>query len=361
VKMQALGEICEFKYGKSLPNSKRKPGDIPVYGSNGLVGFHNESYLDGKSIIIGRKGSIGKIHLSNSSCWPIDTTYYINEKDIDVDIRWLAYLLGYLNLDKMNRAAAIPGLNRNDAYKLEVAVPKISETSRVANILDKAKELKDKRQQAINKINELTQSIFLDMFGDPVTNPKGWKVLPFDQMGNLDRGVSKHRPRNDPRLLGGNHPLIQTGDVANSGGYVKNYKSTYSDLGLKQSKKWPKGTLCITIAANIAKTGILTFDACFPDSVVGFTSSPHMVEYVRVWLSFLQKTLERNAPESAQKNINLRILRDLPVPRPPENLIESFHTRISTMSSALVKMQVAQKTTETLFQSLQSRAFKGEL
>ncbi|HRA89425.1 MAG TPA: hypothetical protein PK992_15175, partial [Planctomycetaceae bacterium] len=82
------------------------------------------------------------------------------------------------------------------------------------------------------------------------------------------------------------------------------------DIGLRQSKMWPAGTLCITIAANIAKTGILTFDACFPDSVVGFRADdPATVEYVRVWLSFLQKALEDSAPESAQKNINLAILR----------------------------------------------------
>ena len=92
-------------------------------------------------------------------------------------------------------------------------------------------------------------------------------------MGELAREKSKNRPRNAPELLNGPYPLIQTGDIANAGIYLKEYTQTYSELGLKQSKMWKKGTLCITIAANIAKASILTFDACFPDSVVAFIPS----------------------------------------------------------------------------------------
>jgi type I restriction enzyme, S subunit len=93
-----------------------------------------------------------------------------------------------------------------------------------------------------------------------------------DEVGTLSRGKSKHRPRNDPALYGGAHPFIQTGDVKHSNFYVTSYSQTYSDKGLRQSKMWPSGTLCITIAANIADTAILSFPACFPDSIIGFTS-----------------------------------------------------------------------------------------
>ena len=141
-----------------------------------------------------------------------------------------------------------------------IPLPPLPEQKRIAAILDKADAIRRKRQQAIQLADQLLRAVFLEMFGDPVTNPKGWEVVKLGDVGTLDRGKSKHRPRNDPALLGGKHPLIQTGDVANSKGYVKEFKSTYSDLGLQQSKKWPKGTLCITIAANIAKTGVLTFD-----------------------------------------------------------------------------------------------------
>ena len=100
--------------------------------------------------------------------------------------------------------------------------------------------------------------------------PDGWCWATMPQLGELGRGKSKHRPRNDPRLLGGKYPFIQTGDVRRADTWLREFTATYSDVGLAQSKLWPAGTLCITIAANIAETAILTFDACFPDSVVGF-------------------------------------------------------------------------------------------
>ena len=121
------------------------------------------------------------------------------------------------------------------------------------------------------------------------------------------RGKSKHRPRNDPRLYGGSYPFIQTGDIRNSGHLITQYSQTYIETGLAQSKLWPRGTICITIAANITETGILDFDACFPDSVIGMVVNPektsqHFVEYL---LQSLKMDLAAKGQGSAQANINL--------------------------------------------------------
>ncbi|WP_219599931.1 restriction endonuclease subunit S, partial [Vibrio parahaemolyticus] len=195
-----------------------------------------------------------------------------NEKvHIDYLKHYLGSFLCQREIQAYENGAAQPNLSATDLKNFEIPLPPLAEQKRIAAILDKADAIRQKRKQAIELADEFLRSVFLDMFGDPVTNPKGWEVEKFGNVGSLDRGKSKHRPRNDPKLLGGLHPLVQTGDVANSKGYLRSYTSTYSDFGLAQSKKWPAGTLCITIAANIAKTGILTFDACFPDSVVGFT------------------------------------------------------------------------------------------
>ena len=113
-----LGEICQFNYGDGLTSQNRVLGDINVYGSNGIVGTHIKALTEGPTIIIGRKGSIGEVHYSNNGCWPIDTTYYIEQKSIECDIFWLCLGLKSLNLSELNKAAAVPGLNREDAYKL---------------------------------------------------------------------------------------------------------------------------------------------------------------------------------------------------------------------------------------------------
>lgn len=97
-----------------------------------------------------------------------------------------------------------------------------------------------------------------------------WSEQSLDQLGFVSRGRSRHRPRDAAHLYGGQYPFVQTGDVKHAGLYLTGYSQTYSEEGLAQSKLWPVGTLCITIAANIADTSILAIDACFPDSVIGF-------------------------------------------------------------------------------------------
>lgn len=101
-----------------------------------------------------------------------------------------------------------------------------------------------------------------------------WSAKRLDQLGTVSRGRSRHRPRDAAHLYGGPHPFLQTGDVKHAGLYINSFTQTYTEAGLAQSKLWPAGTLCITIAANIADTAILGIDACFPDSVIGFIADP---------------------------------------------------------------------------------------
>lgn len=258
--------------------------------------------------------------------------------------------------------ATIPHISRVVLLDLEIPLPPLEEQKKIASILDEADKLRQKDRALIAKYEELIQSLFLDMFGDPITNPMGWGKVKFSEVGKLDRGKSKHRPRNAPELLGGIYPLIQTGDVSQCKGYIKQYHATYSDIGLAQSRLWPKGTLCVTIAANIAKTGILMFDACFPDSIVGFIpNNKTNNEYIQFWLSFLQKTLEDSAPESAQKNINLAILRILEVPLPPLSLQQEFAKRVESIEKQKEIAEENLKKSEDLFNALLQKAFKGEL
>lgn len=161
--------------------------------------------------------------------------------------------------------------------------------------------------------------------------PNTWAWVGFSQIGELARGKSKHRPRNDVRLFGGKYPFIQTGDVARSNGKISTFNQTYNETGLAQSRLFPKGTLCITIAANIADAGILELDACFPDSVVGFIPFKPIssADYFYYFITTVKNRLEQFAPETAQKNINLGILNELAVPLPPLEEINEIVRRVN--------------------------------
>jgi type I restriction enzyme S subunit len=279
----------------------------------------------------------------------------LNSKELNV--KYVYYFLKSVELPS-------DGYSRHFKYfkQLVIPVPVIITQNKIVDVLDKAQELIDKRKAQIEAIDELVKSRFIEMFGDPVTNSKGWNKEKLSELGELARGKSKHRPRNAPELLNGPYPLIQTGDIANAGIYLKEYTQTYSELGLKQSKMWKKGTLCITIAANIAKTSILNFDACFPDSVVAFIPSEKTNNmFIQFWMSFLQKILEDSAPESAQKNINLKILSEQNVIVPPIELQNQFAAFVNQVDKLKFEMEESLRELENNFNSLMQRAFKGEL
>ena len=217
--------------------------------------------------------------------------------------------------------------------------------------------IESKRTQLL--LNEdLVKSRFIELFGDPVYNTKKLPTKRLAELGSLDRGRSQHRPRNAPELLGGPYPLIQTGEVANAGLYITGYSNTYSELGLKQSKIWKAGTLCITIAANIAQTSILTFDACFPDSVVGFIPGDSISAiYMHYWFGFFQKILEEQAPQVAQKNINLKILSDLSVVVPNQEQQKDFIAFVEQTDKSKFEIQQSLEKLEILKKSLMQQYF----
>mgnify|MGYP003602190727 CR=1 FL=1 len=168
----------------------------------------------------------------------------------------------------------------------------------------------------------------------PFELPAQWTWTTLPAVGELARGKSRHRPRNDPSLYaGGDVPLIQTGDVARANGIVKTHSAMYNAKGVEQSRLWSAGTMCITIAANIADSAILGFDACFPDSVVGFIPDlPELdVRYFEFFLRTAKSHLEDFAPSTAQKNINLEILGLLSVPLPPANEVHRIVAKVDQL------------------------------
>ena len=178
-----------------------------------------------------------------------------------------------------------------------------------------------------------------------------WEAKGLDELGYVSRGRSRHRPRDAAHLYGGFHPFVQTGDVKHAGLYLTEYIQTYSEDGLAQSRMWPAGTLCITIAANIADTAILGFDACFPDSVIGFIpddkkADARFIKYL--FDALLQRKYKQFAQGAAQDNLSQSKLLSLKFPIPGiseqkqiadvltayDDLIENNRRRIQLLEQA---------------------------
>jgi type I restriction enzyme S subunit len=375
--LEALGEIVDF-VGGGTPSR-----EIEAYW-NGNIPWASVKDFKGQSID-GTKESISPEGLANSSSTIIPAGHVIiptrmalgkaaiNSIDVAInqDLKALKpkgeilsrYLMHALlakcgEIQSLGKGATVKGVTIDRLSSLEIPLPPLEEQRRIAAILDKAAELETLSLKQSRLLEDAEKHLFLEYFGSPFPGKTPWPVAQLGELGSLERGISKHRPRNDPSLMDGPYPFIQTGDVAGCRGKITTFSATYSEKGLAQSRLWPAGTLCITIAANIAKTGILDFDACFPDSVVGFQAkNPAIITYVQCWMSFLQGHIEQMAPESAQKNINLEILRCLPVPMPSEAVLKKFHVAILALRCTWSTSTQRHRKTAELKSSMQSVSF----
>ena len=338
-----LGDVCERGTSNlKLSDVSEKNGEFSVFGASGYIGsvdFYQQGY---PYVAVVKDGAgIGRAMLCPGKTSVIGTMQYLLPKD-NILPKYLFYVVKYMNLEKYFTGATIPHIYFKDYKNEEFNFDFWERQVEIVSVLSKCEKVIDLCKQELQLLDKLIKARFVELFGDPVSNSYGLPEATLPDLGEFGRGVSKHRPRNDIKLLGGKYPLIQTGDVANAGLYITSYSSTYSELGLKQSKMWDKGTLCITIAANIAKTAILEFDACFPDSVVGFIANERTNNiFVHYWFSFFQAILESQAPESAQKNINLKILSELKVIVPEKRKQDQFASFVKlTDKSGFVKLVV---------------------
>jgi len=191
-------------------------------------------------------------------------------------------------------------------------------------------------------------------------------AIRLDAVADLARGKFSYRPRNDPRFFGGIHPWIQIAEIEASDKYIKQWTQTLNDEGLAISRKFPRGTLLISIAATIGSVGILDFDCCVPDSIVAVMPRKGInSEFLYHYLGNLRGHLEQIAPQSAQKNINLGILSSLPFPAlqlPEQRRIVAYLDDLQARVDAVKQLQAeTQAELDALLPSILDKAFRGEL
>lgn len=202
--LKKLGNILTLEYGDNLPANSRENGDIPVFGSNGQVDTHSEPAIDEPGIIMGRKGSIGEIEFSEKPFWPIDTTYYLTSNETDENLSFLYYLLQNIQLERLNAASAIPGLNRNDAYGLNALVPPLLEQRKIATVLYSVDRVIEKTEEIIDKskqiVTETAQNVAITGIGHSdfeeirlgpkkVRVPVEWEISKFGDLSDVQQGL----------------------------------------------------------------------------------------------------------------------------------------------------------------------------
>ena len=368
---KTLDEICEINYGTRVVKNRDAGTIYPVYGGGGAT-FYMDTYNRENCMVIAR------FAMSEKCTRFVDGKFFLNDsgltvktKNMNLNQNFLDWQLLSLNdkIYSLGRGSAQKNLNVDLFKKIQIKYPlSQDEQQRIVGILDEAFEnIEKSKQNTIQNLNN-AKELFDSYLTSILLNKDNWVKRKLSEVAiDFGRGRSRHRPRNDKKLYGGQYPFIQTGDIRNSNHFITEYTQTYNEVGLAQSKLWPKGTLCITIAANIAETGVLTFDACFPDSVIGcvFDESKTNIDYVEYLLQSFKAILQAEGKGSAQDNINLGTFEKQYFPFPDKTTQDKIVNKLDNMRKNIANLEQIYtqklKDLDELKQSLLQKAFNGEL
>ncbi|WP_339229304.1 restriction endonuclease subunit S [Aeribacillus sp. FSL K6-2833] len=395
-----LGKLIELVYGKSLPEKKRSGNGFPVYGSNGVVGYHSEFLIEGPVIIVGRKGSYGEVNWYNESGWAIDTTYYVLAKQ-KINYKYVYYLLKTLNLKKLNRSTAIPGLNREDAYTQKVVLPPFKEQKRIVEKIeqlfakiDEAKRLIEevkgsfeprraaildrafggrlgtndpKEKSMFETFNELTEKDLIPKEEQPYEVPKNWVWI---RLGSF---LPPMETRDLARLESENFLYVDIDSIDNNKFEIREPKIIeIKNAPSRAKRRIDKGDVIISLVRpylrNVAR--VLFDDPRLVASTAFYVCKRNKVTETNYLYYYLITSFVTNYLNVRTKGHNAPSVRnsdflELPIPIPPVEEQKRIAEKVDILLSKLetekeMVLEVEQKL-NSLKQSILYKAFRGEL
>ena len=374
-----LGDLIELKYGIALPQKNRTNDGCPVFGSNGKIGEHTPALTDGETLIIGRKGSIGEVHHSPVACTPIDTTYYIDNVP-EKTFRYWFHSLKNLNLDRLNKSTAIPGLSRNDVYDIEIPVPPINEQHRIADKLDRVLARVDATNEHLSRIAPLIkrfrQSVLAAATSGRLTTDwktgrksEPWDKIAIHEVAEVGTGSTPLRT-NRAFYADKGTPWITSSatqkDIVDSS---ENHV-TQEAIQAHRLKLYPPGTLLIAMYGEGKTRGQVTElgihatinQAC---AAIRITSNKTHPKFVKLALKARYNEMRDMAEGGNQPNLNLQKVKNFAIPLPSFEEQSEIVRRVEKLFAFADRLEErlsqAQAAVQKLTPALLAKAFRGEL
>jgi type I restriction enzyme, S subunit len=375
-----LGDLLQLNYGKSLPERDRSGNGFPVYGSNGIIGYHNSALTNGETLIIGRKESVGEVHFSSRSCYPIDTTYFV-DRFCGMPVRYWFYQLKNLRLSELNKATAIPGINRQDAYKAKIPLAPLNEQKRIADKLDRLLARVDACRERCDRIplilKRFRQSVLAAATSGELT--EDWRE---------DQNISFHWQATDVQSVAivgtGSTPLRSNSSYYTDDGvpwvtsaatgqpFVNSASEFVTEAAITahRLKIYPVRTLLVAMYGEGKTRGQVTElaieatinQAC---AAVIVDESVVMKEYVKFALQANYLEMRELAEGGNQPNLNLSKIKEFPLCLPPFEEQQEIIHRVKTLFAYADRLEARYKTAraqiDRLTPALLDKAFQGEL
>ena len=407
-----LGEVLTLEYGKGMPKHKRtSSGDVNVYGSNGIVGKHSESLVKVPCLIVGRKGTVGAVHLSTEPCWPIDTTYYVIPPE-NINLKFAYHLLGHLRLGQLDRSTAIPGLNRNDAYAKIVGVPELDEQKQIVDKLEELFSILDTTKTVLKETESKSRLFQFSFIGNAYLKKGAENKVNIDRLSAEIKEFHIHKTGQDiarrmpnisiklpglpnnmlwvsayeicqsvrdgthdtPRYVDSGIPLVTSKNLTLNGLDMSKiqYISKEDHKEISKRSSVAKGDILYGMIGTIGNAVLIEEESQFSIKNVGlFKVNPKYLnsEYLLYWLksNSLYQILKANnmLRGTTQQFIPLGNLRLIPVPYTSlENqvkIVEYIKSQLTTMEQLTKALEIGVRKSEIIRQSVLSKAFSGGL
>jgi len=391
-----LQNIFEVKYGKGLPKrSRHSDGSVKVFGSNGRIGIHSSAITSGPTIIIGRKGSVGEVNYSPAKCWPIDTTYYVDDFPCDLPPKYWTLYLKSLPLGDKEKSTAIPGINREDLYSLEILVPPINEQRRIVAKLEKLLHKVDACKERLDKIptilKRFRQSILAAACSGRLTEdwreahtapavdqvesdglpnlPPSWCWRRIGALFTVETGTTP--PKKDVANYSDaptEYPFFKPTDL-DAGWQVREAREWLSKRGEKAARHLPPMTVCVTsIGATIGKTGLLRVRGATNQQVNSIVPSKAVRSEFTFFFCcspYFQRRIVEEASSTTLPIINKSRFQELEFPLPPISEQHEIVRRVEALFKIADQIEERYKKArayvDKLSQSILAKAFRGEL
>ncbi|MCQ2276692.1 MAG: restriction endonuclease subunit S [Bacteroidales bacterium] len=356
-----LGEVCDIINGKNQRNVESLDGSYPIMGSGGIMGYAKDYLCNEGTTIIGRKGTINRPIFVKEKFWNVDTAFGIQPKE-GIDCKFVYYVCKSIDFNRYDKSVTIPSLVKSDLLKIPIPVPPLPTQRAIVAELDTLNEMLDKKRQQLKELDTLAQSIFYDMFGDPVENEKGWEVKELNTVCDVRDGT-----HDSPKYIdGGDYILITSKNIVDG-------KIDYSNVSyitkedydaINKRSKVDDGDIIMAMIGTIGKPIIVKMEGyrfCIKNvALIKFLEDSLVSNiYIQALLSstsFAQHIISKNQG-GTQKFVALGTIRKLEIPIPPLSLQQSFAQKIEAIEKQKELINASIKEVETLFNATMDKYF----
>jgi len=375
-----LGEWIELKYGFGLPEEKRIKGDIPVYGSSGIVGYHKKPAVNTQGIIIGRKGNVGAVYFSSGPFYPIDTVYFIDSLKKDGDLKFFYYLLKTIDFKKVDINVGVPGLNRDTAHSLDILIPEdLNEQKRIADILSSFDDKIELNNKIIKTLEEIAQEVFKEWFvrfrfpgwekvkfvdSELGKIPEGWEV------GYLGDEIYSEIIKPKVKKFEGEKIYLATADVEKNEIVNEKTKISYNNRPIRANMEPVLNSIWFAKMINTYKV-LFFFEGNKEDieryilstGFMGIYTLKNMQYYLYLFINSkefhqIKDTLVQGAVQEAITNTNVKQIKFL---IPPVNLLDEFNKKVEPLLIKAYKLKKENQTLAALRDLLLPKLMSGEI